>query len=67
MKIEITVITQPSFCPVVECSECKSTCTSGLQRAGVMTVAEAQHKYEVALENLKLAEADIQRAVDAHG
>lgn len=66
--VEIIALTGQPFCPTVDCGECEFTaCTSSLQRAGVMTVAEAQHKYDVALENLKLAEADIQRAVNTHG
>lgn len=66
--VEVITLTSQPFCPVVDCGECEFTaCTSSLQRAGVMTVAEAQHKYDVALESLKLAEADIQRAVNIHG
>lgn len=66
--VEVVELTGQPFCPVIDCGECEfSTCSSGLQRAGVMTVAEAQHEYDVALENLKRAEGNIQRAVNAHG
>lgn len=66
--VEVIALTGQPFCPVVDCGECEfSICTSGLQRAGVMTVAEAQHEYDVAQENLKRAELNIQIAVKAHG
>ncbi len=66
--VEVIALTGQPFCPVVDCGECEFTaCTSGLQRAGVMTVAEAQREYDVALDNLKKAELNIQRSVNAHG
>lgn len=66
--VEVIALTGQPFCPVVDCGECEFTaCTSNLQRAGVMTVAEAQHEYDVALENLKHAEANIRLSVNARG
>lgn len=64
--VEIIALTGQPFCPVVDCSEC-DFCTSDLRRAGVMTVAEAQLAYDIALEKLKRAEANIQLAVNTHG
>ncbi|HGY3717995.1 TPA: hypothetical protein ACNVDX_003678 [Citrobacter gillenii] len=61
MKIEITVISTPPFCPVVDCSECLASCTADSQRAG--KIAKAQAAYEEAEKNLRIAEENLRMVV----